>query len=194
MGAVLYAVAALGYLRLYRRRRARCSLAAVGAFVLLAEAMLAIGLGRNWHLTWWEWHLLMLLAFALVARAAWAEWQREGSPAEIWADLYEDATWGHDEEASVLFADLQGFTGYSEGHGESEVTAMLDAYFEAGIPAVRDEAATSARSATPSWRISRARSTSGASSSRPPLPGAYDGAGPSIPTGRVSAPASTRAG
>jgi class 3 adenylate cyclase len=82
----------------------------------------------------------MLVAFALVARAAWGEWQREGSPAEIWADLYEDATWGREEEASILFADLQGFTRYSETHGESEVTAMLDAYFEAGVPPVRQEA------------------------------------------------------
>jgi adenylate cyclase len=140
VGAVFYAAAALGYLRLYRRRSRPLLLAAVGAFVLLAEAMLAIGLGRNWHVTWWEWHLLMLVAFAIVARAAWSEWQREGSPAEIWADLYEDATWGREEEASVLFADLRGFTAYSEEHGGSEVTAMLDAYFDAGIPAVRAEA------------------------------------------------------
>jgi adenylate cyclase len=140
VGAVFYAAGAAGYLRLYRRRRRPLLLAAVGAFVLLAEAMLAIGLGRNWHVTWWEWHLIMLLAFALVARAAWAEWQREGSPAEIWADFYEDATWGHDEDASILFVDLQGFTGFSEEHSENEVTAMLDAYFEAGIPAVQAEA------------------------------------------------------
>jgi adenylate cyclase len=139
-GAVLYGLAAFGYLRLYHRRRRPLLLAAVAAFVLLAEAMLAIGLGRNWHVTWWEWHLLMLLAFALVARAAWAEWQREGSPSEIWADLYEDATWGHEEDASVLFADLQGFTHYAEEHAENDVTAMLDAYFDAGIPTVREGA------------------------------------------------------
>jgi class 3 adenylate cyclase len=139
-GAALYGVAAIGYLRLYFVRRRQLLLAAVGAFVILAEAMLAIALGRNWHVTWWEWHLLMLLAFGLVAWAAWREWQREGSPAEIWADFYEETTWGHDEDASVLFADLQGFTTYAERHGEGDVRAMLDAYFHAGIPAVRDDA------------------------------------------------------
>jgi adenylate cyclase len=139
-GAVLYALAAAGYVRLYQRRRRPLLLAAIGAFILLAEAMLAIGLGRNWHATWWEWHLLMLVAFSVVAQAAWREWQREGTPAEIWADLYEDATWGREEDVSVLFADLQGFTGYSEAHTEAEVTAMLDAYFEAGIPALRADA------------------------------------------------------
>jgi adenylate cyclase len=140
VGALFYSAAGAGYLRLYSRRQRPLLLAAVAAFVLLAEAMLAIGLGRNWHVTWWEWHLLMLIAFGLVARAAWVEWQREGSPAEIFADLYEDATWGREEEASILFADLMGFTGYTEAHGETEVAAMLDEYFEAGIPAVREDA------------------------------------------------------
>jgi adenylate cyclase len=140
IGTVFYGAAAAGYVGLYRRRRRPLLLAAVGAFVLLAEAMLAIALAQNWHLSWWEWHLLMLLAFGLVAQAAWREWQREASPAEIWADLYEDATWGHDEEATILFADLQGFTRWSESHDQTQVTAMLDAYFEVGIPALRVEA------------------------------------------------------
>jgi len=139
-GALFYGAAAVGYYRLFRVRRRPLLLAAVGAFVLLAEAMLAIGLGRNWHVTWWEWHLLMLVAFGLVARSVWSEWQREGSPAEIWADVYQGATWGHEEDVSILFADLQGFTNYSEAHSESDVTAMLDAYFEASIPPLRVEA------------------------------------------------------
>jgi adenylate cyclase len=139
-GAALYGAAAAGYIRLYGRRRRPLLLAAIGAFVLLAEAMLAIGLGRNWHATWWEWHLLMLVAFGLVAQAAWREWQREGSPAEIWADVYEDATWGREEEISIFFADLQSFTSFAEAHAEGEVSAMLDAYFEAGIPALRTAA------------------------------------------------------
>jgi adenylate cyclase len=139
-GAVLYALGAAGYVRLYRRRARPLLLAAVAAFGLLAEAMLAIGLARNWHATWWEWHLLMLVAFGLVGQAAWAEWQREGSPAEIWADFYEEATWGHEEHVSVFFADLKGFTTYAEKHAEAEVRAMLDAYFDAGIPVMRADA------------------------------------------------------
>ena len=37
------------------------------AFILLAEAMIAIAFGRNWHASWWEWHVLMAVAFGLVA-------------------------------------------------------------------------------------------------------------------------------
>ena len=42
----------------------------MAAFVLLAEAMVAIVLARNWHLSWWEWHLLMLAAFGAGRRGA----------------------------------------------------------------------------------------------------------------------------
>jgi adenylate cyclase len=131
-GAVIYGFAAAGYVRLYRRRSRPLLLAAVAAFVLLAEAMLAIGVARNWHATWWEWHLLMLVAFGLVAQAAWAEWKREGSTAEIFSDVYEERTRGNRERISVFFADLQGFTSYAERTPESDVRAMLDTYFTRG--------------------------------------------------------------
>jgi class 3 adenylate cyclase len=136
VGAVIYGLAAVGYVRLYRRRKRPLLLSAVAAFVLLAEAMLAIGVAHNWHATWWEWHLLMLVAFALVARAAWKEWQVEGSTAEIFSDVYEERTRGRQERISVFFADLQGFTSYAERTPESEVRAMLDTYFTRGTQLV----------------------------------------------------------
>ena len=70
---------------------------------LLAEAMLAIAFARNWHASWWEWHLLMLAAFALVAWSARREWRDER-----FADLYLEATAGAMRPVSVLFADLAG--------------------------------------------------------------------------------------
>ena len=39
-------------------------LAIVVALVLLAEAMVTVVFSRDWHLSWWEWHLLMAVAFA----------------------------------------------------------------------------------------------------------------------------------
>ena len=59
LGVPLYAYAAVRYLLLYRRRPAPMPLAVAVAFTLLAEAMTAIALGRNWHASWWEWHVLM---------------------------------------------------------------------------------------------------------------------------------------
>ncbi|HSE82236.1 MAG TPA: adenylate/guanylate cyclase domain-containing protein [Gaiellaceae bacterium] len=139
LGVLLYGYAAYRYGRLYVRRRAPVALAVASAWVLLTEAMLAVAVSRNWHTSWWEWHLLMLLAFALVARSVWSEWKREGSSAEVFADLYEERTLGRREELSVLFADLQGFTSFAERTSPDEVRAMLNAYFSAAAPVVQSE-------------------------------------------------------
>jgi class 3 adenylate cyclase len=75
----LYVLAAAMYLRIYRRRPRVVLLSVLTAFVLLAEASLAIVFGRNWQLSWWEWHLLMTLAFGFIAYSAWVQFRREGS-------------------------------------------------------------------------------------------------------------------
>jgi len=76
-GVGLYGVAVLRYARLYRRRQAELLLGLAAAFTLLAEAMVAVAFGRNWHATWWEWHLLMLIAFAVIAYTAHRQWHEE---------------------------------------------------------------------------------------------------------------------
>jgi adenylate cyclase len=131
LGIGLYGFAVVRYLGLYRARHAPMLLGMAAAFALLGEAMVAVAFGRNWHATWWEWHVLMLIAFALVARSAQRQWHEER-----FSDLYLDATAAGSREISVLFADLQGFTSYSESHPPREITAMLNAYFEQAIPPI----------------------------------------------------------
>jgi adenylate cyclase len=128
---VLYAVAAVRYVGLWRRRPSLMLLSMLAAFVLLAEAMVAVVFARNWQLTWWEWHVLMLAAFGLVALGARVQWYEER-----FADLYLDDTVSGTREMSVLFADLQGFTTFSEHHEPAEVTAMLNTFFEVAVPPV----------------------------------------------------------
>jgi adenylate cyclase len=130
-GLALYGYAALRYARLYTRRRSAIVLAIITAFVLLAEAMVAVAFARNWHASWWEWHVLMLTAFALIALAARAQ-----GPSERFSDLYLEATAAGTREVSVMFADLAGFTAFSEGRDPRAVSEMLNAYFEAAIPAI----------------------------------------------------------
>jgi adenylate cyclase len=132
VGLALYGMAAARYGVLYTRLRAPILLAVVTAFVLLAEAMVAVAFARNWHASWWEWHVLMLAAFALIAISA----QRQ-APQERFSDLYLDETSAGTRDVSVVFADLSGFTSYSEEHDPREVTAMLNASFERAIPAIR---------------------------------------------------------
>jgi class 3 adenylate cyclase len=213
LGIPLYVYAAVRYLRLYEERRAQMPLAVATAFTLLAEAMTAIALGRNWHASWWEWHVLMGAAFGIVALAARNEHRRRRSTGAVFSDLYlaqteqlvgrryaqalsdlagsrasvetirerdrlteEEARLlehaagelerldelfspylspqlvarlrhdpgaaglgGEEREVSVLFADLQGFTAFSERSTPPEVVAMLNAYWAEVVPAVAAE-------------------------------------------------------
>jgi adenylate cyclase len=131
-GVLLYAGSAARYVRLWLRRPSLLLLAVPSAFILLAESMIAIAFGRNWHLSWWEWHVLMLVAFGLVALSAQASWREER-----FAELYLPQTSGGSRDISVLFADLQGFTSFSETHQPNDVTKMLNEYFAVAVPAVK---------------------------------------------------------
>jgi class 3 adenylate cyclase len=97
--------------------------------VLLAEAMIVIAWARNWRVSWWEWHGLMLLAFVVIAVAARREWHEERFSA-----LYLDRTLAGARDVSILFADLAGFTSFAEAREPGEVARMLNAYFGRIIP------------------------------------------------------------
>ena len=131
---VLYAFAGWRYLVMAVRSGSPILLAVASACVLLAEAMAAIAFARNWHLTWWEWHLLMLAAFGAIAYSA-----RREEVEERFSDLYLDQTSAGKREVSVLFADLAGFTAFSEGRDPREVSEMLNTYFEVAIPPIVSE-------------------------------------------------------
>jgi class 3 adenylate cyclase len=79
----LYLIAAVRYYVLHRRRPAVVLLSIITAFALLAEAMVAITLADKWHLSWWEWHLLLTLAFGFVGYSAYVQYRREGSAAGL---------------------------------------------------------------------------------------------------------------
>ncbi|GAB3052701.1 hypothetical protein GCM10027053_11010 [Intrasporangium mesophilum] len=131
LAVVLFAISAVAYVRLWVRRGGVLAAAMASAFVLLAEAMVAITVAPNWFYSWWEWHLLMLAAFVLVAWGAQRSWHEER-----YADIYTADTLAGYRDMSVLFADLHGFTSFSEAHEPAEVTAMLNAFFTVAIPAV----------------------------------------------------------
>jgi adenylate cyclase len=216
VGVALYTFAAWRTLDFHRRRGGIVVLAIGVALALLGEAMVAIVLSRNWRLSWWEWHVLMLVAFAAIALGARAEYRRSGSLTAAFGGLYLEATLaridrrqaraiaavaaageggestdrvlaelrrdgastdevallaraadelrrldtlfrpylpsnlatrlrndpdvarlgGAEREVSVLFADLAGFTSFSETHSPTEVIAMLNAYWAVVVPAI----------------------------------------------------------
>ncbi len=92
IGIGLYVFAAWRYGRLYRVRRRTLPLSVAVAFVLLAEALIAVAFARSWHASWWEWHGLMAVAFAIVLFAIRNEYRHVGSVAGAFGGLYLEQT------------------------------------------------------------------------------------------------------
>ena len=219
IGVAAYAFAAVRYLELYRRRRRPLPLAVAVAFVLLAEALIAVAFSRAWHTSWWEWHVLMAVAFGAILVAARHEYRRDRTFSGAFGGLYLERTLEHvddrhrqalgelagalqrgeppdrtaerlrtlgfsgtelailqesarelsrvdgllrryvgprlaeelhrepsfaelggrEREITALFADLAGFTSFSEDRGAAEVVEMLNTYWESVVPAVVEE-------------------------------------------------------
>jgi class 3 adenylate cyclase len=78
-GGALYGIAALRYYLVYRRRPAVMLIGIITAFALLTESMVAQAIARNWHASWWEWHILMTVGFVFVAYSAAVHYRREGA-------------------------------------------------------------------------------------------------------------------
>jgi adenylate cyclase len=157
IGAVaLYIVAAWRSLRVYQLRGGTVLLSVAIAMILLAEAMIAVIVSRNWQLSWWEWHVLMLIAFALIALGARAEYRQSGSLTGAFGGLYLEATlaridrWQAEAIAAVAAADARGGSVdrvlarlRSEGASSDEVALLagaahelrrLDASFQPYLP------------------------------------------------------------
>ncbi len=213
----LYALAAWRAIQLYRLRGGNVLLSLSVAMILLAEAMIAVVVSRNWRLSWWEWHVLMLAAFVAIALGARSEYRRSGTLTGAFGGLYLEATlarldrWhagaiaavaaaeegggsseqvmaglrregatdtdivlleeaarelrrlddafrpylptvlaegirqgapaidqlgGEERVVSVLFADLAGFTTFSETRAPTEVLAMLNEQWAAVVPGI----------------------------------------------------------
>lgn len=127
-----FALAAWRYRTLSRARRAILLVAVAAAWVLLAETAVAVSITDSWHASWWLWHVLMVVAFAAIAFAA-----SRMPDNERFSDLYLDDVAAGTREISVLFADLQGFTKFSEDNSPEVVRSMLNTYLEAVLPSVR---------------------------------------------------------
>ena len=92
VSVLLYVFVAVRFYLLYRRRRSVMLLSIITANILLAEAMVAVVLSVNWRLSWWLWHVLMVLAFGYVAYSAYVGYRREGATTGLFDGVRTDET------------------------------------------------------------------------------------------------------
>ncbi|MGW0485553.1 adenylate/guanylate cyclase domain-containing protein [Nonomuraea sp. NPDC003214] len=91
-GLALFAAAGVMMFLLHRRRPSAMLISLITAYALLAESMVAGMSQLNWHLTWWEWHVLLTFAFGFVAYSAYLQFRREGSGAGLFDSVTLSAT------------------------------------------------------------------------------------------------------
>ena len=139
LGVGAYAFAAWRYLAIYRERQRPLPLAVAVAFVFLAEALIAIAFGRAWRASWWEWHLLMAVAFATIVFAARQEYRHAPSLSGTFGGFYLRRTLERldSSQSSVLAelvqADAAGTLGTTAGAlRERGVAVPLDANHPTG--------------------------------------------------------------
>ena len=132
-GAVAYAVAAARYWYVYRGRLSLLPASVIACFILLAEAMIGVALTgeRAWHASWWEWHALIVTAYAVISYAARRQWQHER-----FRGLYLPTTRERVESVSVLFSDLAGFTAFAERANPADVANVLNTYYAKAAPLI----------------------------------------------------------
>ncbi|HSD76454.1 MAG TPA: adenylate/guanylate cyclase domain-containing protein [Solirubrobacteraceae bacterium] len=132
-GAVVYAVAAARYWYVYRGRISLLQASVIACWVLLAEAMIGVAVTgeRAWHASWWEWHGLIVTAYAVVSYAAHRQWRDER-----FRSLYLPTTRERVQPVSVLFSDLAGFTAFAERAKPAEVATVLNTYYAVAAPLI----------------------------------------------------------
>jgi class 3 adenylate cyclase len=133
LGVIAYGLAAARYWSTYRSDMSLLAASVIACFVLLAEAMVGVATTgeRSWHASWWEWHALIVLAYVVIGFAARREWREER-----FRHLYLPSTRHRNQNVSVLFSDLAGFTSFSERASAGDVAVMLAAYYEIAAPLI----------------------------------------------------------
>jgi adenylate cyclase len=132
-GTAIYGLAAIRYYGVYMQSPGLLPASIIACYLLLAESMIGVAVTgeRSWHASWWLWHGLIVLAFVVVGFAARREWRDER-----FRTLYLAGTRERHQDVSVLFADLAGFTSYSERSAPGDTSAMLKAYYELATPII----------------------------------------------------------
>jgi class 3 adenylate cyclase len=136
VGVGLFAFSAWRQWHVYRKTRFPMQGALVLAFLLLAEAQVAMVVTGFWTLAWWGYHLLMLAAVMLAISALILELDRRRGlerflPSEVVERvLAGDALRlaGERRVVTVIFSDLRNSTALEEELPAEEVVGLLNAY------------------------------------------------------------------
>lgn len=141
---LLYGSAAVRQGRDFLHSRLPMQGALAAAYVLLAQAQISQFLGPTWTPSWWEYHVLMLVASVAALGAIFVELdRRRGLERFLPPNVVERVIQGDSlrlegerQTVTILFADLRGSTALAERLAPEEIVAVLNAYLRVMARAV----------------------------------------------------------
>jgi class 3 adenylate cyclase len=131
----------------YSATRMPMQAAQVGAFLLLADAQVAMVISPVWGPAWWEYHVLMLVAVVTALWALFIEldrrrgFERFVSPAVVERVMSGETIrlGGERRTVTILFGDLRGSTALAEKLAPDAVVSVLNSYVGTMAQCVFDE-------------------------------------------------------
>jgi hypothetical protein len=107
--------------RRWRLGRDRIELSLVLASWLAMSAILSLGFGMLWRLSWWDYHVYLLAGFTATAWAVVVEYRRSRSLAQVVSgisvrDPLEQIARGHPEALDTLIGAVEAKDRYTHGH------------------------------------------------------------------------------
>lgn len=140
--AVLLLVTTLRYARNYRLSRLPLHATIVAGLVFLLESLLSFFFASVWHVSWWEYHVLMLLGFVTIFCGLILDYRRDTSLTRTISSLLlsgsiEALEQSYSEVLTALVLAVEAKDPYTKGHSEKVARLAVRLGEQLGLPPER---------------------------------------------------------
>ena len=140
--ALLLLVTTLRYVRNYRLSRLPLHATIVAGLVLLMESLLSFFFASVWHVSWWEYHVLMLLGFMTIFYGLILDYRRDASLTRTISSLLlsgsvEALEQSYSEVLTALVLAVEAKDPYTKGHSEKVARLAVQLGEQLGLPPER---------------------------------------------------------
>lgn len=137
--AVLLLATALRYARNYRLSRLPLHATVVAGLVLLIESLLSFFFASVWRVSWWEYHVLVLLGFSTILYGLLLDYRRDASLTRTISSLLlsgsvEAIEQSYSEVLTALVSAVEAKDPYTKGHSEKVARLAVQIGEQLGLP------------------------------------------------------------
>ncbi|MBI3998744.1 MAG: HD-GYP domain-containing protein [Armatimonadetes bacterium] len=137
--AVLLVLTTVRYARNYRLSRLPLHATIVAGMVLLIESLLSFAFASTWRVSWWEYHMLVLLGVGTILYGLTVDYRRDASmtrtiSAVLLSSSVEALEQSYSEVLTALVAAVEAKDPYTKGHSEKVARLAAQIGEALGLP------------------------------------------------------------